>query len=168
MLCHLCHQEEASVYLIETIEGKQTTMHICETCAQNRHLGEMLSKPAMVIHELLASILELGSAALTAKGLRCTQCGMTFTRFREVGRLGCPQCYDAFYENLLSLMRQFHQSEEHRGRKQSSAAENKKNRHEELKKLKEQLHEAVTTEKYEMAAKLRDRIQQFGKAGDAS
>lgn len=168
MLCQLCHQESASVYLIENIEGQQTTMHICEDCAQKKHLGEMLAKPAMAIHELLASILELGSTALSEKSLRCSQCGMTFKRFREVGRLGCAHCYDVFYENLLPLLRQFHQSEEHRGRKESTVAEEKKNRLEDLNQLKEQLKNAVTNEKYESAAKLRDRIQRLEEMGDAS
>ncbi|MBN1595368.1 UvrB/UvrC motif-containing protein [candidate division FCPU426 bacterium] len=159
MQCQLCHQEEANVYLIETINGKQTAMHICETCAQKRHLGEMLAKPAMAIHDILASILELGATAVTEAVGKCPRCGTTFAHFREVGRFGCADCYDAFRENLLPLFRQFHKSEEHRGRRQYSQELEKKRKQRELKEIKDQLHHAITGEQFELAAQLRDRIR---------
>jgi len=161
MQCQICHQEEANVYLIETINGKQTAMHICESCAQKRHLGEMLSKPAMAIHELLASILELGAATLAEKEAKCTNCGMTFSRFREIGRFGCATCYEAFRENLLPLFRQFHQSEEHRGRSQKNLEQEKKRKMKELKELKEQMQQVIAEENFELAAQLRDRIRRL-------
>jgi protein arginine kinase activator len=122
----------------------------------------MLTKPAMAVHELLASILELGSAALTEKEDKCPHCGMTFSRFREIGRFGCAQCYDTFRENLLPLFRHFHQSEEHRGRQQKNQEqENKKQQQRKLKELKEQLQQAIAQEQFELAARLRDQVHRM-------
>ncbi|MCK5241558.1 UvrB/UvrC motif-containing protein [bacterium] len=161
MQCQICHQEEANVYLIENIGGKQSVMHICESCAQKRHLGEMLTKPAMAIHELLASILELGVTTLSAKEIKCPNCGMTFSRFREIGRFGCAQCYDTFRKNLLPLFRQFHQSEEHRGRFMQNQEMESKIKQKEIKETKARLQQAIAQENFEMAAQLRDRIRRL-------
>lgn len=160
MLCQICHAEEATVYLIETLNQKQWTMHICENCAQKKNLGEMLSKPALAIHELLASLLHLGSATQQAKEeLTCKKCGTTFAQFKQIGRFGCAECYTAFRENLLPLFRQFHQAEEHRGRWSAGAASSKQ----ELQELKAQLQKAVAEESFEAAAQLRDRIRRMEK-----
>jgi protein arginine kinase activator len=161
MQCQICHQGEANVYLIETIAGKQSAMHICESCAQKRHLGEMLTKPAMAIHELLASILELGVAPLSKKEQTCSNCGMTFSRFREIGRFGCVKCYDTFRNSLLPLFRQFHQSEEHRGRFVQNQELEKKRKLHELKENKTQLQQAIANENFETAAQLRDMIRRL-------
>jgi len=159
MLCQICHAEEATVYLIETINNKHTTMHICESCAQKRHLGEILSKPAMVMHELLAAILQLGTAPITEKQvLKCPRCGITFSRFKEVGRFGCAECYQVFQQNLLPLFRQFHQAEQHRGRCDKKSDTNKRL---EITKLKQQLQDAIAKEDFELAVKLRDGIRQL-------
>lgn len=160
MLCQICHSAEASVYLIENIDNKQTTMHICENCAQKKHLGEMLSKPALAIHELLASLLQLGGIPLPQQEeLKCSRCGMSFTRFKQIGRFGCPACYDSFREHLLPLFRQFHQAEEHKGRVERKPEASVQA---ELSQLKEQLKQAVGQEQFEQAAQLRDRIRTLG------
>ncbi len=157
MLCQICHAAEATVYLIESVNNKQTTMQICESCAQKRHLGEMLAKPALAIHQLLASILQLGGAAEPAgPELKCPRCGLTFSQFKEVGRFGCPDCYDAFRERLLPLLRQFHQAEEHRGRSAQPVPDAS------IAALREQIRRAVSEENFEKAAKLRDRIKSLG------
>jgi protein arginine kinase activator len=159
MLCQICHAEEATVYLIETINNKHTTMHICESCAQKRHLGEILSKPALAMHELLTAILQLGSAPITEKQiLKCPRCGMTFNRFKEVGRFGCAECYQVFQQSLLPLFRQFHQADQHRGRRDKKSVTSKRL---EITKLKQHLQDAIANEDFEEAVKLRDSIRKL-------
>ncbi len=155
MLCQVCHAAEATVYLIETVSNRQVTLQICESCAQKKHLGELISKPAMAIHDLLASILQLGSAAeLPGSPLTCPRCGLDYARFTQLGRLGCPACYDAFRERLLPLLRQVHQAEEHRGRPARPDGAS-------LETLKAGIRRAVAHEDYESAARLRDQLKQL-------
>ncbi|MEW6516071.1 MAG: UvrB/UvrC motif-containing protein [candidate division FCPU426 bacterium] len=157
MLCQICQQEEATVHLIDNIGNQQSSLHICENCAQKRHLGEMLVKPALIIHNLLASLLELGAASQAAQAdVKCGHCGLHFSQFREVGRFGCEHCYDAFRPLLLPLFRQFHQAEEHKDRVRPPApvAATKPK----LEELKEQLRHLIESEKFEEAAQLRDKI----------
>lgn len=157
MLCQICQQEEATVHLIDNVGNQQTSLHICESCAQKRHLGEMLVKPALVIHNLLASLLELGAASASEQtDVKCGHCGLAFSQFREVGRFGCEHCYEAFRPQLLPLFRQFHQAEEHKGRMDSQPLAAPKPKPEELK---EQLRRLIEHEKFEEAAQLRDLIR---------
>jgi len=163
MLCQICHAAEATVYLIETVNSKEMSLHICETCAQKRHLGEIMSKPAMAIHELLASILQLGSAAiLDAQDLKCPKCGLDYSQFTQVGRFGCAGCYDAFRDRLLPLLCQFHQAEEHHGR---SGERSVPVLREEIPRLKEKILQAIVAEDYEAAAALRDKIKSMEGSG---
>jgi len=163
MLCQICNAAEATVCLIETVNNQHITLNICESCAQKKHLGEMLQKPAMAIHELLVSILQLGGpAAGKDPDLKCPSCGVTFSQFKQIGRFGCARCYDAFRENLLPLFRQFHQAEEHRGRGLKTLPVALKT---ELPALQDQLKQAVEDEAYETAARLRDQIRRL-EAGD--
>ena len=162
MLCEICHQAEATVHIIESIEGKQTVQNLCEACAQKRHVGELLAKPVTAIHELLASLLQFDAPQTTkALGRPCPSCGQTYARFRDVGRLGCAHCYVAFQDWLLPLIRQFHQAEEHRGRGSAPPAETPGRK---LEALRAALQRAVAEEQYEEAARLRDRIHRLDRA----
>jgi protein arginine kinase activator len=162
MLCQICHVQEASVYLIETVDNTQTTFHICENCAQRRHVGEVLNRSALTLQQLLASVVSLGTALNpVAPTLVCPRCGLTYAQFRETGRLGCSQCYDVFYEALAPLLRQYHQAEEHRGRLDAAAPEAEESS--EARGLKEKIKTAVAAEDYELAARLRDQMRLWDK-----
>lgn len=156
MLCQICHAAEATVHLLETTGSKQTSLHMCEACAQKKHISEMLAKPALAIHELLASIMQLGSTPEPeGPELKCPRCGLAYSQFKQAGRLGCADCYEAFQERLLPLLRQFHQAEEHKGRRE----EKSQPLPDQIRKLREDLRRAVSDENFELAAGLRDRIK---------
>jgi len=158
MLCQICHTQEASVYLIESVENTRTTLHICESCAQKRHVGEVLNKSALALQQLLASLAGV-DATLDQKipDIECPYCGLTYAQFRQTGRLGCEQCYDVLRDQLLPLLRQFHQADEHRGRSGPLPEETSDSL--EIKELKNQIQQAVAQEDYELAARLRDQLK---------
>ena len=59
-LCQYCNKREAKIHFTEIKDGKQTEMHICEHCANEKNL-------AMAFPSLLSHIVKggpgLGSAA---------------------------------------------------------------------------------------------------------
>lgn len=117
----------------------------------------MLSKPALAMQNLLASLLELSAAPPAGqREVKCQACGLSFSQFREAGRFGCAQCYNAFRDQLLPLLRQFHQAEEHRGRAQPPT---RLRRNTNLEDLKSRLHKLIANEHFEEAARLRDHIR---------
>ena len=39
MLCQKCQKKEATTYYQETVNGKTTTLHLCEDCAKELGIG---------------------------------------------------------------------------------------------------------------------------------
>ncbi len=78
--------------------------------------------------------------------------------FRESGRLGCPDCYDAFNQHLRGLLRRLHGSSQHVG-EQYTREEGDPSAGPSLGQLRERLRRAVETENFELAAEIRDRIR---------
>jgi protein arginine kinase activator len=97
----------------------------------------------------------------------CTQCGFTYSEFLTRGLLGCPQCYACFGETLWADLLQLHpglyqhampdlsQMSPERGTRASTEAL------EDFAQLKETLADALRGERYEEAAGLRRRIQEW-------
>ena len=79
--------------------------------------------------------------------------------FRNSGRLGCPHDYQAFQAELLPLLESIHSSTRHAGK--TPRRPSQKVRSQELTRLRKDLQKAVTSEAYEEAAQLRDRIRQL-------
>jgi protein arginine kinase activator len=85
---------------------------------------------------------------------------MTRADFKKNGRLGCPDCYAAFAEELASLLKAVHRSEQHTGK--IPAREGDWVRLDaRVVALQKELDQAVASEQYEKAAELRDEIHQL-------
>jgi protein-arginine kinase activator protein McsA len=98
--------------------------------------------------------------------LRCPNCNTTWDRLKQDGRAGCGTCYSAFRTQLIDVMVRVQRGESHVGKtpreaqKRRRRAENIRARREhQLELLNNRLKEAVAAEKYEIAAKLRDKIK---------
>ncbi len=100
------------------------------------------------------------------KTTRCPGCGTTWDKIRHDGRAGCAACYLEFREQLTGVMARVQRGESHVG-KTPRAIERRQNRLEHLRKrrdnqlavLQSRLSHAVSSEKYEEAARLRDKIK---------
>jgi protein arginine kinase activator len=90
----------------------------------------------------------------------CPVCGIKFVEFRNSGRLGCPNDYQEFHEELTPLLDNIHGEVRHCGKTPRRLPQNKQTQTE-LIQLRKQLQLAVTREAYEDAARLRDRIRKL-------
>jgi protein arginine kinase activator len=90
----------------------------------------------------------------------CPVCGISFLEFRNAGRLGCPNDYEAFRDEIIPLLENIHGETQHTGKSPKRAPPDQR-RHLELIRLKHALRQAVSTESYEEAARLRDQIRQL-------
>ena len=160
MQCTQCHERPAVIQFTQVADDQVVTLHLCERCAAEKGvetLGQLTKTP---IGNLVASLGQ-DLAAATAAGsspAACARCGATFENFREAGRLGCPECYQAFAAPLRELLRRLHGSSRHLGRRyggQGGAAGAGPTAVE----LREQLRRAVETEQFELAAELRDQLR---------
>jgi len=92
----------------------------------------------------------------------CTSCGYTWEEFLNRGRLGCPDCYSVFNNELKSIFAIHHGRTKHAApspRKTSAIKKVKKS--EELQQLKKLLKSAVKYEKFEEAIRIKREISRL-------
>jgi protein arginine kinase activator len=97
---------------------------------------------------------------------RCPKCGMTWDRLKQDGRAGCAQCYTTFTEDLRGVMQKMQRDTHHIGKEPRAAQKRMRRlkhlrarRDHQLELLQRRLEESIANERYEEAAKLRDKIK---------
>jgi len=165
--CQECQKRPATVHYTKVVNGQKTEYHLCEQCAREK--GELdLSfgfDPGFSIHNLLAGLLDMENhqqpeLQKQKASNQCPTCGMTYAEFSRTGRLGCGDCYLAFDRQLEPLFRRIHGSSTHSG-KVPERTGGLARLEQSIKKLTQELEQAVEREDYEGAAKLRDQIKQL-------
>lgn len=165
MQCQICNKNDATIHLTEITDGIRSEMHVCEHCAIEQG---MVIKNHIPINELLSGLLAAQPADEETAGpsqqeTSCPHCGMTLADFRKHGVLGCPYDYEVFQKALSPLIENAHNGNTtHTGKLPSKTPKDTKNQIE-LLNLRRQLELAVQNEDYELAAKLRDKINQLQK-----
>ncbi|MDH7600009.1 MAG: UvrB/UvrC motif-containing protein [Sedimentisphaerales bacterium] len=163
MHCQICKKNAATIHLTEISEGHRTELHLCESCAIQQGIA---AKTHISVKDLLAGLLasqpseeELFGPEVADKA--CPVCGFRITSLNKEGLMGCPHDYEVFEDVLVLILERAHDGKSrHIGKVPSRAGQGTK-RALELARLKEQLKAAVRDEQYELAARLRDQIQQL-------
>ncbi len=164
MLCQICKQAEATVFFIEINEEDEHGIQLCEQCAQQKHLQEVLQRSAKIIQKLWASLAQVHSGEdLKAASSPCPECGLTLARFKKTGRLGCGTCYDHFERFLSPWLRHFHHLDNHD--KTRTTGHDQPLQPSAIDKLKAALNDAIEQERYEEAAAMRDQLRALEKQG---
>ncbi|MCC6428938.1 MAG: UvrB/UvrC motif-containing protein [Phycisphaerales bacterium] len=184
MKCDRC-DSEATVQDITIRNGVRIERHLCEQCARQAGLGGQTNVP---LAELLTKwVVASGigapanpstpAPARQAPVTECPACRMTWNEFRQVDRLGCPDCYSAFEGQLGPLLERAHEGGfRHSGKVPTRAASRRAaqakeesggavERAQRINTLRKQLDQAVLAEQYERAAALRDEIRRLGDPG---
>ncbi|MFZ5353621.1 MAG: UvrB/UvrC motif-containing protein [Bacillota bacterium] len=169
MNCEECGKKPATVHITKVENGKKTDMHLCEQCAlQKNGIGINTS---FSINDLLAGLLNTSGLVPIkvdfTQDIKCSICGLSFSKFRETGHFGCSSCYKTFGERLNPLLKKVHGNTTHTGKVPNKAGGRIKLLRE-VEKLKQELEAAVRSEEYEKAAQLRDKIRELsgnGKGG---
>jgi len=169
MICQSCQKNPASVHVTEIVEtttpgggGKPARKevherHLCEACAASidlPHAPALKKSPADIWKLLQISAQQTKRRPSPA----CPDCGMSLDEFRKKGRLGCSRDYEVFKNHIGDLLERVHGARAHVGRVPGTSDADSL-RSQRLTTLKQQLEEAVRTEAYENAARLRDEIR---------
>ncbi|MCH2212882.1 MAG: UvrB/UvrC motif-containing protein [Fuerstiella sp.] len=158
--CRQC-ANQSTLHITEVIEGQASEIHLCEKCARD-YLDDSESHESDSIAADLAAKLEELHVATDGEldQLTCSGCGIKMSEFRELGRLGCPFCYDEFREHLRPLLENIHEEPTHSGKRPSrtSASLDDQSR---VLQLRNRQREAIRQEDYESAATLRDEITEL-------
>jgi protein arginine kinase activator len=160
--CDRCSAREATVRLTHVVEGEARTQELCEQCAAEQGItvpGATAQTPLGGFLSALWKGAEQEALGLATGG--CPGCGATFADFRESGRLGCAECWRAFEPALRILIRRYHGSTHHLGRRHlTQGASQGLGRVDAVHDLRERLRQAVDVEDFELAARLRDQLKE--------
>ena len=162
MLCSECGKIEAEVFLKQIVNNQVASRALCRDCAQDA--AGSAATPAALLLQILAGLGGLMGRGVSLDLLKCKGCGLRYAQFKETGRLGCAECYEAFRAPLSDLLQRIHGAKRHSGKlpKGSREERDRSDLSQELSKLQKQLHEAVSGEQFEEAARIRDRIKRLG------
>jgi protein arginine kinase activator len=144
--------------LTKIVNGHKKETHLCTSCAESK---ELLQQQDLNLSAILQSVIGPHIGALTddLARLTCPECGIKYMEFKAEGRLGCPNDYQVFQKALEPLLQRIHRSTRHAG-KHPRHGRRSVAWHTEVVSLRQQLREAVDTENYEEAARLRDLLRQ--------
>lgn len=164
MLCDICKKREANIYITEIINSEKKNLYICEICASKLGIKGILKELSIPFDEnILKKFLELlpGMVEEDKKEKSCSVCGLKFIDFEKSGFLGCPNCYKTFKDELRPILLNLHGNVKHVGKKKGEKFSIESFFESELKRLKKELEYAIEEERYEDAAKIRDKINKL-------
>lgn len=176
MKCQNCNENEANAYIRKNINGKVTEMHLCSECAEKLGVMHEFSVENIFGDTFFGNLLSSGleSMNILSSVDRCEYCGSTFNDIVKNGLVGCAHCYDKFSDKLSDSISKIHGKTSHIGKTISYTEEPDKtapapqqNAKSELKKLKKDLKDAVSEQRFEDAAVLRDKIKALSEEEDA-
>jgi len=156
--CSFC-SELASYYVLDILSGDKKEWYLCVQCMTKYDKSGYLIKFAIPLtKEALAAQV---SSHQAKPETTCPNCGMTLSKFMRTKRVGCANDYDLF--KLGPVLKEYHKADQHVGKfpqNQTLPPEVVNNR---LDHLRSAMEQAIESEKYEDAAKLRDEIRALKK-----
>lgn len=158
MKCQRC-PKQATLHITDVLPDERwEEAHLCEECAKKYLYEPQTVKKAAAVKGGEGAVEGGEPEAIGEK--QCEACGLKFVEFRNHGRLGCAHDYDAFREDLLPLLESVHGDVKHAGKSPQRLPKGP-GRQLEISQLRKKLDRLVADEKYEDAAKLRDRIREL-------
>ncbi len=179
MKCDMC-DAEATVFLTQIVDGKMTQVNLCEKCSKDKGVTDPTG--FQLADFLLGNTTHKKSKATSTEedAQACPECGFTRAHLKKIGRMGCPECYHTFADDLENMLRAMHKGTRHIGKTPGKIVEarpvekapkaapvppapKKVNLKKRLADLKAAIEQAVIEEQYEEAAKLRDEMREIEK-----
>ena len=147
------------------INGVSKKTSLCRDCAIKE--GVFAQEKPNLFDEMFSSCADmLGFEQV--ENVVCQVCKTTLREFKSTGRLGCPNCYDMFREEISSVLKRIAPFETHKQEtiKTEKAKPQKLSREEQVKVLREEMKQAVSEERYEDAAKIKKQIAKLESANE--
>ena len=174
MLCQNCGKNEANVRYTQIINGVKTEIALCSNCARKSGMDRIdIPDFPLNFHSILGDFFsDFAESSLlpTLQGtaVKCKNCGTTYDDFIDTGMFGCSDCYDTFEAPIDLLLKKLHGTAKHIGRKSDIGGKDIKvekrkvaSNNENSKKvdLQKELEKAISEERYEDAARIRDELK---------
>jgi len=165
MYCEECEKRPAVVHVTKIVNGQKIEKHLCEQCAkkQQDQIG-FTFLPDFSFSNFISSMLDMDSFStfgnIKTEEIVCDKCGLTYSQFAKIGRLGCDKCYGIYGNKLDHLLKRIHGNTKHNGKIPKRSGEDLRFKME-LQNARLELQKAVVEEEFERAAILRDKIKEL-------
>ncbi len=154
------------------VNGVSKTTNLCRDCAIKE--GVFNEDPTSMFDDMFSAFADILPFERVAD-ITCPVCKTSLREFRNTSRLGCPNCYEAFREEISNIVKrispfEWHKqeplkapAEEEAPQTKSSAKKEAKDlsKADKIKLLRQDMSLAVKEERYEDAAKLKKQIQKL-------
>lgn len=156
MKCDKCGQN--SVYRSTLIvNGVSQTTNLCRDCA----VKEGVFNSSSLFDDMFSTFADFLSFDKVAD-IVCPVCKLSLREFKSSGKLGCPNCYESFREEISKLIKRIAPYEKHKQDviKQIKVKQ-EETKEEKISALRAEMALAVKEERYEDAAKIKKQIQKM-------
>lgn len=167
MKCQKCGKREANTHVKKVVNGEYEEYMICSECASQMGYGNVFSGFTTDFSNLLGSFFTNALPART-QAVRCEVCGSTYHDISKTGMVGCANCYNVFFDELLPTVSRIHGNTTHCGKRavnntgvKAYCDEENESFEAELQRLKKELQKAIENQEFEKAAELRDKIKEM-------
>ena len=157
MLCEKCGKNNATTHIRTVVNGVVHEMNLCSTCASQ---GGYTNIGHNSLASMLASFLGENTGLIGQDKPKCPVCGAQFSEIAKNGKVGCAECYKTFNSQLMPYLKRVHGSVKHIGKIPNNAPLTIVPKTDDLENLKLQLSKAISEERYEDAAVIRDKIKE--------
>ncbi|MFI4912076.1 MAG: UvrB/UvrC motif-containing protein [Sedimentisphaeraceae bacterium JB056] len=168
MICERCKTNVATIHMTEIVNGSKKEIHLCEECVEKDFI---LPYFKMSFAELFKNITS-SDASQPAKALdslkrkkrqvklkRCWACESEYAEFDLFTNFGCANDYQLFSKQIDAVLRKYNNDNSvHTGKLPLRSLE-KTRRENRSMLLHMRIENAVKSENYELAAKMRDKLK---------
>lgn len=157
-LCDFCHEREAALFIEQVGGDGRRKIKVCMECAIERGFSPDPENIKESMTTFIENVEKEKREEAEDKMTLCPSCGRSLSDVKLFGRLGCPECYEAFKGYISSVTAKkgkktlYTGSLPRRVGQFSSAITNRLD-------LQNKEQEAVKNEDYEKAAFYRDCIK---------
>ena len=161
MICDICGQNEAVVVINKIMNNTKHELHLCMKCAKERGLITKNGRLEMSLEGLFENI----SASKNNDRL-CPVCGCKLSEIKKTFKVGCPECYSIFSDEIKKMLEQKGFAGSYTGSMPERLA-NFRSVLTDRMYLQARMEESVEKEDYEKAAIYRDRLKALEKSAVA-
>lgn len=159
MKCDKCGKE--SVYRSTLIvNGVSQTTNLCRDCAIKE--GVFASEPTSLFDDIFSSFADFLPFE-KVENIVCPVCKTSLREFKTTGKLGCPNCYEIFREEIANVVKKIAPFDRHKQGeiREKKVTKKKQTKEDKIIALRQEMSMAVKEERYEDAAKIKKQIQKL-------
>lgn len=157
MLCQSCLNNNATTCIKTKINGETKELILCSDCANKLGYNNMFDDFSFAFDDFFKGFWG-NEGPFLEEPIICSNCGSSFNDIVDSGKVGCPDCYDVFYNRMLPLIERIHGNTTHKG-KTVLLEDQSTNKISEIDSLKSELKGLIEKQEFEKAAYVRDKIK---------